>query len=181
MNRIQVYTGDGKGKTTAALGLLLRFLGAGGKAVLVQFDKGAGADDFYSERRLFPLLPGLVHHATGKVRFVPAKGSFRFTNIKGDFEEAQRGMGLARQAIESGAGLVILDEILSLPLTGLLQESEIAAFLDHFESLGRPCELVLTGHRTFPALDQKADLITRMVKLKHYFDQGEAARKGIEY
>ena len=53
MNRIQVYTGEGKGKTTAALGLLLRFLGSGGKACLIQFDKGSKAgDDFYSERKL---------------------------------------------------------------------------------------------------------------------------------
>lgn len=181
MNRIQIYTGEGKGKTTAALGLLLRFLGAGGRAVLVQFDKGAGSDDFYGERRLFSVLPGLSHYATGLVRFVPSKGSFRFQNIPGDFEEAKRGLGLARRAMESGAGLVVLDEILSLLLTGLVAEAAIEALLDHYESLGRPCELVLTGHKMYPALETRADLITRMEKVKHYFDQGEAARKGIEF
>jgi len=181
MNRVQIYTGDGKGKTTAALGLLLRFLGAGGKAVLVQFDKGAGPDDFYSERRLFPLLTGLTHHPTGLVRFVPSRGTFRFKNISGDFEEARRGLDLARQAMTSGAGLVVLDELLSLLLTGLLQEADVDSLLDTYEDLNRPCELVLTGHRVYPALVQRADLITCMEKQKHYFDQGEAARKGIEY
>ncbi|HTB21966.1 MAG TPA: cob(I)yrinic acid a,c-diamide adenosyltransferase [bacterium] len=181
MNRIQVYTGEGKGKTTAALGLLLRFLGSGGKAVLIQFDKGAGSDDFYGERRLFPLLTGLTHHATGLVRFVPARGTFRFQNIPGDFAEAQRGMDLAHEALASGAGMVVLDEILSLLLTGLIGEDAIDALLDHYEKLGRPCELILTGHKIFPALELRADLITRMEKLKHYFDQGEPARKGIEF
>jgi cob(I)alamin adenosyltransferase len=181
MNRIQIYTGEGKGKTTAALGLLMRFLGSGGRAVLVQFDKGAGVDDFYGERRIFPLLPGLTHHATGLVRFVPARGTFRFQNIPGDFAEAQRGLELAHQAMESGAGLVVLDEILSLLLTGLIEEAAIEELLDHYEKLGRPCELVLTGHKIFQALEQRADLITRMEKLKHYFDQGEPARKGIEF
>jgi len=179
--RIQVYTGDGKGKTTAALGLLLRFIGSGGNAVLVQFDKGAGAGDFYGERKLFPLLPGLVHHPTGLVRFVPEKGTFRFQNVKGDFEEAHRGMALARTALTSGAGLVVLDEVLSLLLTGLLEESQIHTLLDEYERLGRPCELVLTGHKMTPQLEQRADLITRMENVKHYFDQGVVARKGIEY
>jgi cob(I)alamin adenosyltransferase len=181
MNRIQVYTGEGKGKTTAALGLLMRFLGSGGRAVLVQFDKGAGADDFYGERKIFPLLPGLTHHATGLVRFVPSKGTFRFQNIPGDFKEARRGMDLAHGAIESGAGLVVLDEILSLLLTGLIEEAAIEELLDHYEKLKRPCELVLTGHKIFPVLEQRVDLITRMEKQKHYFDQGEPARKGIEF
>jgi len=181
MNRIQIYTGEGKGKTTAALGLLMRFLGSGGQAVLVQFDKGAGVDDFYGERRIFPLLPGLTHHATGLVRFVPARGTFRFQNIPGDFTEAKRGLELAHQAMESGAGLVVLDEILSLLLTGLIEEAAIEELLDHYEKLGRPCELVLTGHKIFQALEQRVDLITRMEKLKHYFDQGEPARKGIEF
>ena len=179
--RIHIYTGDGKGKTTAALGLLLRFLGTGGRAVLVQFDKGAGAEDFYGERAVFPLLTGLTHHPTGLPRFNPEKGTFRFNNGPGDFKEAGRGMDLARAALASGAGLVVLDEILSLLLTGLVKESAVLALLDRYEELGRPCELVLTGHKTFPALEQRADLITRMEKAKHYFDKGEKARKGIEY
>lgn len=182
LNQIQVYTGDGKGKTTASLGLLLRFLGTGGRACFIQFDKGAAeGSDFYNERRSFPLFPGLTHHASGLVRFNAEKNTFRFKNIPADFAEAQRGMQLARQAFSQGYGLVILDEVLSLVLTELVSKDEIMGLLDEYERLGRPCELVLTGHRIWPELEAKVDLITEMRKVKHYFDQKLEARKGIEY
>jgi cob(I)alamin adenosyltransferase len=180
--RIQVYTGDGKGKTTAALGLVLRFLGSGGRACFIQFDKGAKeGSDFYSERKIFPLLSGLTAVATGLPRFDPKHNSFRFNNIPGDLAEAQRGLAVARQALIQGHGLVVLDEILSAVLTGLLKQEEVIALLDEHERLGRPCELVLTGHQTWPALDARVDLITEMHKRKHYFDQKQPARKGIEF
>lgn len=179
---VQVYTGDGKGKTTAALGLLLRFLGSGGKACLIQFDKGAAqGSDFYNERNIFPLLPGLTHRPTGLPRFNPETQTFRFINGPGDFVEAQKGLEQARWALGQGFGLLILDEILSTALTGLLKESEITAFLDEYDQLGRPCELVLTGHQIWPALEDRADLVTEMRKKKHYFDQKVSARKGIEF
>ena len=181
-NQIQVYTGESKGKTTAALGLLLRFLGSGGKACLIQFDKGAEpGSDFYQERKLFPLFPGLTHIATGLVRFNAEKNTFRFNNIPADFQEAQRGLEAARQAFGQGYGLVVLDELLSLILTDLVKKEEIVSLLDAYESAGRPCELVLTGHRIWPELEARVDLITEMKKLKHYFDKGLQARKGIEF
>ena len=181
-HKIQVYTGEGKGKTTASLGLLLRFLGSGGKACLIQFDKGAGeGSDFYQERRLFPLLTGLTFCPTGMVRFNAEKNTFRFNNISDDFQEAQRGLKLAQEAFSLGYGLVILDELLSLILTDLVKKEEIMALLDAYEAAGRPCELVITGHRIWPELESRVDLITEMKKLKHYFDQGVPARKGIEF
>jgi len=180
--QIQIYTGEGKGKTTAALGLILRFLGAGGKACLIQFDKGSKAgSDFYSERRIFPALDGLSHHACGLVRFDEKTESFRFPNIAGDFDEARRGLELARQSLRQGFGLLVLDEFLSLILTDLLKKEDIIRFLDDYEAAGRPSELVLTGHRIWPELEARADLITEMRKVKHYFDQSLKARKGIEY
>lgn len=180
--QIQVYTGDGKGKTTAALGLLLRYLGTGGRACFIQFDKGAAeGSDFYQERRCFPLFPQLTHHPTGLVRFNAEKNTFRFKNVPADFAEAQRGMSLAKQAFSQGYGLVVLDEILSLVLTGLVGTDEVMALLDEYERQGRPCELVLTGHRIWPELAARVDLITEMKKLKHYFDQKVEARKGFEY
>ncbi len=180
--QIQVYTGDSKGKTTAALVLMLRFLGSGGRACLIQFDKGAErGSDFYQERKLFPLLPGLTHHATGLPRFNAEKNTFRFKNIPADFAEAQRGLKLAKEALHQGFGLLILDEILSLILTELVQKEEILELLSAYETAGRPCELVLTGHRIWPELEAKVDLITEMKKLKHYFDKGLKARKGIEF
>ena len=181
-NQVQVYTGDGKGKTTAALGLLLRFVGSGGKACLIQFDKGAAeGSDFYNERKVFHLLPGLTHVATGLPRFNPENNTFRFKNIPADFSEAQRGLAAARQALGQGYGLVVLDEILSTVLTGLLQAEEVLNLLDSYEQLGRPCELLFTGHQIWPELEARVDLITVMCKRKHYFDQSVKARKGIEF
>lgn len=180
--KIQAYVGDGKGKTTAALGLLLRFLGSGGRACLIQFDKGKdGGPELYSERALFPSLSGLTFHPTGSQRFDPAKQTFRFKNIPADFAEASRGLQLAQAAFEQGFGLIILDEILSLLLTGLVQEAELHELLDRYERAGRPAELVLTGHKLPEALASRMDLITEMRKQKHYFDQQTKARKGIEF
>ncbi|HTB33390.1 MAG TPA: cob(I)yrinic acid a,c-diamide adenosyltransferase [bacterium] len=179
---MQVYTGDGKGKTTAALGLLLRFVGSGGKACFIQFDKGAAeGSDFYNERKVFPLLPSLTHVATGLPRFNPENNTFRFKNIPADFSEAQRGLELAHHALGQGYGLVVLDEILSAVLTGLLQAEEVLKLLDNYEQLGRPCELLFTGHQIWPELEARVDLITVMTKRKHYFDQSVKARKGIEF
>ncbi len=180
--QIQVYTGEGKGKTTAALGLLLRFVGSGGRACLIQFDKGAGpGQGFYHEREVLKSLPGLELRPTGLKRFDEASQSFRFQNLPGDFEEAGRGLDLARQAFTQGFGLVVLDEILSLPLTGLASQDQVLQLLDGYEALGRPCELVLTGHKLWPELADRVDLITEMRKVKHYFDKQIKARKGIEY
>ena len=180
--QIQVYTGDGKGKTTAALGLLLRFVGSGGSACLIQFDKGAAKDsDFYNERKVFHLLPNFTHIATGLPRFNPENNTFRFKNIPADLSEAQRGLKLAHETLANGYGLVVLDEILSTVLTGLLKADEVLQLLDSYEQLGRPCELVFTGHQIWPELEARVDLITVMSKQKHYFDQSVKARKGIEF
>lgn len=177
--QVQIYCGAGKGKTTAALGLLIRFLGSGGRACLIQFDKGGTGS--YHEREILKGLPGLSLHACGLGRFDAEKETFRFANLPGDFEEAQRGLGLAREALAQGYGLIILDELLSLPLTGLVSKDEIMEFVSAYESAGRPAELVMTGHLTWAELELKADLITEMRKKKHYFDQKLKARKGIEY
>lgn len=181
-SQIQVYTGDSKGKTTASLGLMLRFLGSGGRVCLIQFDKGSDASsDFYQERKLFPLFTGLTHHATGLVRFNAEKNTFRFKNIQGDFDEAQRGLKLAKEAFGQGYGMIILDELLSLILTDLVTKEEVLELLSAYETAGRPGELVVTGHRTWPEFEAKVDLITEMKKHKHYFDKGLKARKGIEF
>lgn len=180
--QIHIYTGGGKGKTTAALGLLLRFLGSGGKACLIQFDKGAApGSDFYSERKALAQFPQLSLQPTGLPRFNAEKETFRFQNGPGDLAEAERGYGLALEALKGGYGLLVLDELLSLPLTGLLAQEKVEALLDAYDALGRPCELILTGHQIWPSLEARVDLITEMTKRKHYFDQALKARKGIEY
>jgi len=179
--QIQIYTGDGKGKTTCAVGLIVRGAGAGLKSAFLQFDKGSEAEDFYSERRILRKIPEIEVIPTGKIRMMP-NGQFRFSNSPPDFEEARRGLQLALSAIQNGKyNIVVCDEILSCLLTGLLKEEDVIQLLDVFEKSGRPCELVLTGRSLPDAIRAKADLVTEMKMTKHYFNKGLPARKGIEF
>src|SRR5260221_13321200 len=122
--QIHIYTGDGKGKTTAAVGLTIRAAGAGLKVAFIQFDKGSGAEDYYSERKILRTLTQIEVIPTGKIRMMP-DGQFRFKNSPPDFEEAKRGLKLAKEAISSKKySLIICDEILSCILTTLLSEED---------------------------------------------------------
>lgn len=107
---------------------------------------------------------------------------FRFGVLPEDLAEAERGLGLVRELIERPRHqLVVLDEALSAIQYHLLKEAQVVALLDAYEAAGRPFELVLTGRRATARLLERADLVTEMKPLKHYFDQGLAARPGIEY
>ena len=179
--QIHIYTGDGKGKTTASVGLCVRAAGAGLKVAFIQFDKGSEAEDFYSERKILRKLSNVDVQPTGKIRMMP-NGQFRFSNSPPDFEEAKRGLDVARRAIESGKfNLIICDEILSCILTGLVKEEDVIGIMESFEKAGRHCDLVLTGRSLPEKIKEKADLVTEMKMIKHYFNKGLPARKGIEF
>ena len=179
--QLQIYTGDGKGKTTAAIGLCIRAAGAGLRAAFLQFDKGSDGEDFYSEREMLRKIPEIEVLPTGKIRMMP-NGQFRFNNSPNDFTEAKRGLDLALQSVRSQKfQLIVCDEILSCLLTTLLNEGEVLSLIKIFEETGKTCDLVLTG-RTLPeAIKDKADLVTEMKMIKHYFNKGMPARKGIEF
>lgn len=179
--QIQVYTGDGKGKTTAAIGLCVRAAGAGFKVAFIQFDKGSDGEDFYSERKILTKIPQIEVLPTGKIRMMP-NGQFRFNNSPGDFTEAQRGLDLARASVKNAKyDVIVCDEILSCLLTGLLKEAEVLGLIDDYRGGGAKADLLLTG-RTLPdAIKDKADLVTEMKMIKHYFNKGLPARKGIEF
>ena len=179
--QIQIYTGDGKGKTTASIGLIVRAAGAGFKTAFLQFDKGSEAEDFYSERKILRTLKNVDVIATGKIRMMPT-GQFRFTNSPPDFEEAKRGLQLAKEAIAGGTfDLIVLDEILSSIMTKLLSEKDVLDLLDTYEAGGRKGDLVLTGRALPETIKNRADLVTEMKMIKHYFTKGMPARKGIEF
>lgn len=180
-NRFHIYYGYGKGKTTAALGLILRAVGAGQKAVLVQFDKGYdGKAEHYSERKILRSLPLVQIFPYGKER-VLGPGAFRFRNEPGDEEEARAGLAKAREWIEKGdAFLLVLDEILAAVMCKLLTREDVMGLVDLYEK-NRRFELVMTGHQVWPELLEKADLVTEMRKEKHYFDRQAPSKEGIEY
>ena len=167
---VQVYTGDGKGKTTAALGLTLRASAAGLKVFFGQFMKGQD----YSELKAMRRLEGVVLEQFGDPGWV----------FKGKLKPAQREMamaGLARARAVLGSGefdLVILDEINMAVWFELITEAEVLALID-----SRPTgvELVLTGRRAAEAVIARADLVTEMREVKHYYTQKVSARRGIEH
>lgn len=174
---IQVYTGGGKGKTTAALGLVLRAVGAGKRVCLVQFDKGG---THYSERRLLagPLADAVDFHPTGLDRIDPANGRFRFGVTPEDKAEAERGLALALAALGGGYDLVVLDEFNTSVTLGLLPEGAPQRILAAKHAL---TELVATGRDCPPDLLDAADLVTEVREVRHYFRKGVPAREGFDF
>lgn len=179
--RIHIYTGDGKGKTTAAVGLAVRAVGAGRRVAFIQFDKGfEPPHEHYSERRLLRQLPEVDLIATGCER-MNLDGTFRFTVTEADRAEARRALQAAREALTKGDYfLIVLDEILSAASCGLITHNDVERIMAlHRENPAS--ELVLTGRGATPSEIAAADLVTEMVARKHYFDKGEQAREGIDF
>ncbi|MDW7646114.1 MAG: cob(I)yrinic acid a,c-diamide adenosyltransferase [Desulfuromonadales bacterium] len=168
---VQVYTGNGKGKTTAALGLALRAVGRGFKVCMVQFIKGGGEyGEHEAARRLAPLL---TIHQTGRDNWI-----FKDKLDPEDIRIAREALALARQALTSGDyDLVILDEINGAVWFGLLSVEDI---LDLMAARPASVELLLTGRSADPRVIEAADLVTEMTEIKHYYQQGVEARLGIE-
>ena len=167
--RVQVYTGNGKGKTTAAIGLAVRALGAGMKVYFAQFLKGGG----YSETNMLKTFGGLVLRHYGAGGFI-----IRRDPTDEDRAAADRGLEEAREALRSGLyDLVILDEANVAYGLGLITKDDLMSLLR--ERRGRT-ELILTGRNAPPELIEAADLVTEMREVKHYFASGLAARRGVE-
>lgn len=169
---IHIYTGDGKGKTTAALGLALRAIGAGKKVVIVQFMKRPS----YSEHRAikkYKLPVDVFAYGIGYYKIMGDKKPKKAHQLA-----AQKALKKAQELILSGKyDLIILDEINVAVGFGLLDVNEVISML----SGSRKSEVILTGRKAHPKLKKLADLVTEMKKVKHYYDKGVKARKGIEY
>ena len=171
---IQIYTGDGKGKTTASLGLALRALGHGWKVLVIQFTKGDSGTTYGEIASAGKFLKNLEVHQFGMDRVV-----YKHNVCMEDYKEAKKGWELAKQAIQSGEyQLVILDELNICVAMNMIKVSEVKdVLLNKPESL----EIVLTGRYAHPELVALAHLVTEMKPIKHYFDRGVMARQGIEY
>jgi cob(I)alamin adenosyltransferase len=168
---IQIYTGDGKGKTTAAFGLAIRALGRGLKVCFIQFIKGnktgEGSASFLKGAYDFEF----ASYGTGK--FILSKPT------EEDFTEAKRAFSHAKESVSSKKyDLVILDELAQAIELGLLKLEDV---IDLLKKKPRNVELVITGRDADPKLIELADLVTEMKKIKHPFDKGLKAREGIEF
>lgn len=169
--QFQIYTGTGKGKTTAALGLALRAAGAGLSVFFGQFIKKDGTSEAAALRERFADLVTLA--VFGPDHFI------RRTPTPEECATARRGLESLRAALTGGRfGVVIGDEAIGAAAAGLFAEADLLALAD-----ARPpaVELVLTGRGAGPALIGKADLVTDMREIKHYFTRGFQARRGIEF
>ncbi len=168
---IQVYTGNGKGKTTAALGLALRAAGSGFKTYIAQFLKGQPSGEIEAAKRLLPLVR---IEQFGREGFITVKVG----PDEEDLSRARAGLEKALEAMLSGEyRIVVLDEVNTAVHFKILPEKDVLDFLDK-----RPAgvEVVLTGRYAPDSFIARADLVTEMNCLKHYFDRGVKAREGIE-
>lgn len=166
---VQVYTGEGKGKTTAALGLALRALGHGLKVYMVQFLKKGFKYGEISALRRFP-----------NFKFVQfGRGVYLKKSTARDVELAGKALEHAGEVMRSRKyDIVILDEVNMAVSLKLIRVDEVVSLI---ESKPAKVELILTGRGAPLEIIEKADLVTEMVEVKHPISQGVLARRGIEY
>lgn len=168
---VHIYCGDGKGKTTCAMGLAVRAAGHGRKVVVAQFLKGSNS----GERTVLESLP--------TVNCLPVPETIKFIFAMDEQEKAQARVQMTAaftQAAEAGrdSDLLVLDELCGAITTGMVPLEEVLAFLD---SRPEQLEVVITGRDPALELQERADYITEMRKVKHPFDKGVNAREGIEW
>ena len=167
---IHVYTGPGKGKTTAALGLGLRAVGAGLKVHMMQFMKGRR----YSEIDAIENLSNFTLSQHGRDEFVSKENPEQV-----DVDLAQEGFAQAKDIIKNSEyDLVILDELNVAIDYNLVKLEDV---INLIEQKPEKLELVLTGRDAHPEIVKIADLVTEMLEIKHPYQQGVAARKGIDF
>ena len=170
---IHIYCGDGKGKTTCAFGLALRAAGRGIKVLITQFLKSGDS----GERAAIAHVPGVT------LLEVPERMKFTFRMT----EEEKISFGAqmkalleqTRAVVEKGElDMLVMDECCAAVAKGLLPLEDVLSLLD---SVPEALEVIITGRNPDPALVERADYITEMKKIRHPFDKGVAARKGIEW
>ena len=162
---LQLYWGDGKGKTTAAMGLALRALGHGQRVSVVQFLKDGTSGEI-----------SLLRRCGATVRACPnAKFTWQMTDAEKTEARANNNAAL-QAALAEPFELLVLDEACAAVNTDLLPLEDLLACLDSLE-----CEVVLTGRDPAPELMERADYITSMEAVRHPFEQGITAREGIEF
>ena len=167
-----VYTGEGKGKTTASLGLTLRALGHDYKVLVIQFMKGRKDTGEYKIQTKIPNLEVMQFAEEGMVNLEePSASDIYLANQALDYARKRGTDKLDRPDI------MVLDEVNVAVRYGLVSKEEVLDFMDN-----KPAnlELILTGRYAHPSILERADLITEMKEVRHYFKKGVKARKGIE-
>jgi cob(I)alamin adenosyltransferase len=166
---LQVYTGDGKGKTTAAMGLALRAAGAGLRVYIAQFVKGMHYHELDALKRFDDLVTVKQYGRSCFIRRDPEQA---------DIDAAREGLEEVRMLLAGNApDVLILDEANIAVFYKLFSVEEL---LEVIAARPEGVEVVVTGRKAPPELIEKADLVTEMKEIKHYYNQGVEARDGIE-
>lgn len=166
---IHVYTGNGKGKTTAALGLALRAAGAGLKVFIGQFLKTGAYSEITALKRF---SESITVEQFGETQFIREEPSAK------DRQRAAEGLARIQEVLAGGEyDIVILEEI---NVACSMKLIPVKGVLDLLKNKPEAVEMVLTGRYAAPAVIEAADLVTEMREIKHYYKKGVAARKGIE-
>ncbi len=166
---VQVYTGDGKGKTTAAIGLAIRAMGAGLRVYIAQFIKKGDYSEISALDRCYPKI---TVKQFGCGRFIKGKPAVS------DIVAAKEGAVEIKKLVEDGEfDVVILDEANTAVLCNILSANDLIEIIDC-----KPdnVEIVLTGRSAHDKIIKRADLVTEMKEIKHYYKKGVKARVGIE-
>ncbi len=172
---IQLFTGDGKGKTTAALGQVMRSVGAGRRVAVLFFDKGG---ENYTERKVLDKLE-VDWWSFGRDRIDPQTRQFDFEVTEDDKEEMHHGLRQARELFKNDEyDLVVLDEINVVTDLGMVEAEHVLEVLDHKPER---TEVILTGRRAPDEFIERAHLVTEDKLRKHYFYSAVPARKGLDY
>ena len=169
---IQVYTGNGKGKSTAAFGQAIRAVGAGLKVAIIQFLKFSKG---YSEHNALSLFkPNVSIESFGRQGFIDKSGP-----LEEDYKLAQEAFQNAiKKASDKEVDLLILDELNIALYYNLIDINSVLSFL---KNKPRDLEIIITGRYASPEIIKIADLVTEMKEIKHPYEKGLMARKGIEY
>ncbi len=173
---ILVITGNGKGKTTSALGTALRATGWEKKVAITFFDKGGS---HYGEQNILDLLQERIHvFRFGLPRFDEKTKTFRFENTDADKKEAQRALDAVGELFSKDYFLIVCDEIINCLNLGLLDEDAVKKLV---ADCPKTTHLILTGRNCPDWLREEADLVSEVKDEKHYFKKGEGAVRGLDY
>ncbi len=192
---ILINTGNGKGKTTSAIGTAIRSAGWNRKTAIIFFDKGG---DHYGEQKIFDFLQSAVSSQEpreqtancklptvnlavfrfGKQRFDEASKTFRFENTPDDKVEVQKGIDKLLTLYKGGYFLIVADELINCLNLNLTEESVVRNLVDNCPI---DTHLLLTGRNVPEWLAEKADLVSEIKEVKHYFKKGQQAIKGLDY